>query len=239
MNEFKKDYSEMAGQYDVERFEGQKMEYITKLHSNTLKKLLPDAQGIHVLDVGCGTGRGAIFLARHGYNVVGLDYTNKMLEEARNKIAGWPLTGQLSLQRGDAFTLPYREGSFDCIISLAFLHLFPLDQQKILINEMIRVLKAGGIVICEFNNYYRGILGGGRTLKQNSTLILNRISEMPSLFDSRAVSIDRVCGSSLPYVWRIFRYFPWLGERVDHLSHYQPLAAISDRFFVKAIKHAL
>ena len=39
------------------------------------------------LDIGCGTGDNAIYLARHGWQVTGVDYVDKPLEEARKKAA--------------------------------------------------------------------------------------------------------------------------------------------------------
>ncbi len=44
--------------------------------------------GESVLEIACGTGRVAIRLAQEGVNVVGLDYSPKMLEVARQKSAG-------------------------------------------------------------------------------------------------------------------------------------------------------
>ncbi|MBS3753149.1 MAG: methyltransferase domain-containing protein, partial [Anaerolineales bacterium] len=40
-----------------------------------------------VLDVGCGTGRHALGLAAQGYDVVGLDFSERMLEQGRRKAA--------------------------------------------------------------------------------------------------------------------------------------------------------
>jgi len=39
------------------------------------------------LDIGCGTGDNAIYLAKHGWQVTGVDYVDKPLEEARKKAA--------------------------------------------------------------------------------------------------------------------------------------------------------
>ncbi len=43
--------------------------------------------GANILDVGCGTGRHAIELARRGYKVTGVDFASAMLEQARKKSA--------------------------------------------------------------------------------------------------------------------------------------------------------
>lgn len=42
--------------------------------------------GSSVLDINCGTGTDALFLANHGYNVMGIDISPKMIEQARDKV---------------------------------------------------------------------------------------------------------------------------------------------------------
>jgi 2-polyprenyl-3-methyl-5-hydroxy-6-metoxy-1,4-benzoquinol methylase len=51
----------------------------------------PDAPALptgRALDVGCGTGDCAVYLAQHGWKVTGVDYVEKPLEKARAKAAG-------------------------------------------------------------------------------------------------------------------------------------------------------
>jgi ubiquinone/menaquinone biosynthesis C-methylase UbiE len=65
-----------------------------------------------VLDVGCGTGQLAARLRRElGARVVGCDFSRGMLRaaQARDRVAGWV--------QGDACRLPFREASFDAVVS--------------------------------------------------------------------------------------------------------------------------
>ncbi|MCB0186742.1 MAG: class I SAM-dependent methyltransferase [Caldilineaceae bacterium] len=48
-----------------------------------LEQELDIASGGRILDVGCGTGRHAVELARRGYQVTGLDFSAGMLAEAQ------------------------------------------------------------------------------------------------------------------------------------------------------------
>ncbi len=50
-----------------------------------LLSLYPVQPGATILDIGCGTGRHSIELARRGYKVTGVDFSSKMLEQARAK----------------------------------------------------------------------------------------------------------------------------------------------------------
>ena len=68
-----------------------------------------------VLDVGCGTGRHALGLAARGYDVVGLDFSEKMLEQGRRKAAKEGVSVQFV--HGDARRLDYK-AEFDLAIML-------------------------------------------------------------------------------------------------------------------------
>ena len=49
-------------------------------------ELIGDVRGQRVLDLGCGTGRYCVLLARRGASVVGIDPSSAMLEQAKRKI---------------------------------------------------------------------------------------------------------------------------------------------------------
>jgi len=68
-----------------------------------------------VLDVGCGTGRHTLGLAAQGYDVVGLDFSERMLEQGRRKAAKAGVSVQFV--HGDARRLDYKS-EFDLVIML-------------------------------------------------------------------------------------------------------------------------
>lgn len=68
-----------------------------------------------ILDIGCGTGRHSIELARRGYTVVGIDLSESLLQRAREKASGQNLP--IVFQKQDARNLPFSQ-EFDLAIML-------------------------------------------------------------------------------------------------------------------------
>lgn len=93
-----------------------------------------------ILDVGCGYGRLCHELNELGYkNVVGIDMSDKMIQEGRN------LFPHLDLQCFVSQDIPVKDCSFDVVIMFAVLTCIPTDKrQRDLINSVMRVLKPNG-----------------------------------------------------------------------------------------------
>lgn len=96
------------------------------------------------LDVCCGTGAGIIALRPHVRDeVVGIDFSPGMLEEARKRTADAPGTAAIRLVEGDALDLPFRE-EFDLATCFgAFGHIPEADEERF-VAGVHRALRPGG-----------------------------------------------------------------------------------------------
>jgi 2-polyprenyl-3-methyl-5-hydroxy-6-metoxy-1,4-benzoquinol methylase len=72
-----------------------------------------------IIDVGCGDGRDALWLASNGYDVIAIDPAEAMLEEAKRHYSETTVRGSIEFYRGDAeFALTqFGPGSFDLVLS--------------------------------------------------------------------------------------------------------------------------
>jgi malonyl-CoA O-methyltransferase len=97
-----------------------------------------DVRGLDVLDLGCGTGRHALWLASSGANVTGVDFSQGMLAEARRK----PGAERIRFVVHDLHSsLPFT-GAFDLVVSgLVIEHIRNLEP---FFAEIRRVLRDGG-----------------------------------------------------------------------------------------------
>ncbi len=118
-------------------------------HAEALRLAAVQA-GQHVLDVGCGTGRGTVGLAQAvgpTGKVDALDLSDAMLAQARAKLEKLGLIRQVDLRQGNARELPYPDGTFDLVYNGYMFDLIPLDGFLPILKEMARVLKPGGKLV--------------------------------------------------------------------------------------------
>jgi len=85
-----------------------------------------------VLDIGVGTGRFAKPLQENGFEVVGIDISRGMMQNAKKK-------GLSNLLLGDACFLPFTDSSFDAALSAHVLHL--ISEWQTALKEICRVTK--------------------------------------------------------------------------------------------------
>lgn len=103
-------------------------------------------QDLDVLDVGCGTGRHAHWMAERGARVTGVDFSNGMLDALRNKDAAPIDVVEHDLTQG----LPQSDRTADLVTCCLVLeHLHKLDA---IVAEMVRVCRPGGrVLISDFH----------------------------------------------------------------------------------------
>jgi ubiquinone/menaquinone biosynthesis C-methylase UbiE len=111
-----------------------------------------------VLDVGSGTGRLAIEVAKSlpGVEVVGLDLSPVALELAKENARNSKVLSRVTFQHGDAEEMPFEDNAFDVVLSSNTLHL--INNPISMFDEIQRVLNPEGkFLISDFRRSWLGI----------------------------------------------------------------------------------
>ena len=127
------------------------LEFLTTM--NYIHKYLK--KGMNVLEVGAGTGRYSIALAKEGYEVTAVDLVKSNLQVLKSNSKE---IKNLKAFQGDALDLSrFEDSSFDMVLLLGPLyHLYSNQDQTRALDEALRVCKKGGILMVAFipiNNF--------------------------------------------------------------------------------------
>lgn len=112
----------------------------------------------HVLDVGGGPGRYALWLAAQGYRVTLFDLSAELLTTAQTQAAAQGVT-LAGYEHGTATDLTrFRAGAFDAVLLMGPLyHLIDAAEREQAVREAYRVLRPGGIIGATFITRYAAV----------------------------------------------------------------------------------
>ncbi|MBN1879601.1 metalloregulator ArsR/SmtB family transcription factor [bacterium] len=118
-----------------------------------LEEVRKSVSGIRNLaDLGCGPGVVMRELSSHIPFIIGVDYSTKMLEHARENLRDLLTQGSVDLRLGAIEHLPMRDGEVDGVLINLVLH--HLAEPYSIFKEVYRVLSPGGrIIIVDFNKH--------------------------------------------------------------------------------------
>lgn len=122
----------------------------------TVAKLLPDLQGRRVLEIGCGRGDFAIWLASRfpKAQVTAIDLSNAAIEIAEARARDVVVSVSFAVESAES--LSFRDRSFDYVVSCECMeHVAdPIHMAR----EICRVLRPGGRFILTTENYFNGMI---------------------------------------------------------------------------------
>lgn len=109
-----------------------------------------------ILEMGCGTGRLTVEMAKSGYDVSGYDYTQRHAQITKEKLAENRIDAKVF--QGDWHNNALKDESFDAVYSLGrnILHDYSVISQAELFREAARILKDGGKFIFDIPNREKG-----------------------------------------------------------------------------------
>lgn len=135
-------FNQISSSYD-QWYESKIGKFADQVETECAFSLFQIKPGMHILDIGCGTGNFSIKLAKKGAIVTGIDISENMLSIACKKAAKENLT--IHFRTMDSLNLKFPDRAFDGVFSMAAIE-FVIDDYK-MIEEMFRVCKTGGPIL--------------------------------------------------------------------------------------------
>jgi ubiquinone/menaquinone biosynthesis C-methylase UbiE len=112
-----------------------------RLEKKLIASLLPaGVEGEKLLEVGCGTGHWSRFFSKYGFEVTGIDISERMIDAALQKDIP-----KVSFYVGDGHLLPFGDSTFDLTAAITTLE-FVRDAETVL-REMIRCTRKPGRIL--------------------------------------------------------------------------------------------
>ncbi|WP_426242397.1 class I SAM-dependent methyltransferase [Nocardioides sp. LHG3406-4] len=127
-----------------------------------LLELLPPAPA-RIADLGCGTGTLALLLAAEGYDVDGVDFSPRMIQQARAK-AG--VTSGVRFVEGDASAPPLDPASYDVVLGRHVLWAMPAPEDAL--GRWADLLAPGGRLVLVEGSWHTG---AGLTARETEALV--------------------------------------------------------------------
>ncbi len=99
------------------------------------------------LDLGCGYGRSAIYLARQGWQVDGIDYVPQAVAGAAARAAVGGLSARTCFHQASVATLDFLQPAYDLALDVGCLHNLDKDERQSYADGLRRLLRAGGVYL--------------------------------------------------------------------------------------------
>jgi 2-polyprenyl-3-methyl-5-hydroxy-6-metoxy-1,4-benzoquinol methylase len=137
-----------------------------------------------VLDLACGEGRNAVWLAEQGWQVTGIDFSEVAIERARRLADARRVSTEFVV--GDVFAIPLEHARYDLVL-IAYLQVGP-DQRSALLEMAVDALAPGGtllLVAHDLRNLTEGYGG------PSSASVLWTVEEATDVLRARGLVVER------------------------------------------------
>lgn len=153
---------------------------------------MPSGGEVRALDLGCGSGFMSLLLLDAGCSVTGIDFSEDMLERARENVADMGYEAEFLQMKAQNLAFP--DCSFDFVVSRNVTWMLE-DVDKVY-AEVMRVLKDGGVFLNIDANYGRSFIEAERRGEQptHPTQTLEQLLERNAISrDLPITHVDRPC----------------------------------------------
>jgi SAM-dependent methyltransferase len=133
------------------------------------------------LDMGCGTGTNVITLAKHGWQVTGVDFSARAIRSAREKIKASQVSADVRVK--DVTCLTDFQGKFDLILDIGCYHSLPAIKREVYILEIQQLLADTGTFLL-YTFIQPGLDGAGLGITESDLQSIRRLLRIVERKDS-------------------------------------------------------
>ena len=128
-----------------------------------------DNKCTNLLELGAGQGRDTLFFLKNNFNITSLDYSKSGINQILKKSKQFKNYKNLTAKCHDVrLKLPFGDNTFDgCFSHMLFCMAFTFEQLQFISNELLRVLKPGGLNIFTVRNHNDGDYKNGKFIDTN------------------------------------------------------------------------
>jgi ubiquinone/menaquinone biosynthesis C-methylase UbiE len=187
-----------------------------------------------VLDLGCGTGRHSLFLAKQGFDVYATDMSPTAVKIAGEKAAALELKN-VHFQQHDMRDMPFEDSFFDAVICTWTLHHGTLVQIQRTVDEVHRVLTPGGIFVTDIPSTTTAGYKIGKEIEKNTLIGKKSEEDVPHHYSTREEIYTLFSGFRKLNV-RLHTATEYYRADKVHSDNKEGIKYISKRYNIQAIK---
>lgn len=224
-------YDADSARYDV-RWETAGGAQTNRAQQEIVHRLCAGWRSGRVVEIGPGTGRFSIPMARKGNRLTLVDLSSRMLEQARRNLKAAELDGQVEAYvHGSIYGLPFADESFDHALALnVFNH---LERADAALEEMARVVRPGATLLFNYANLQSYFWPVARRINRRRHAVGHEVSSVWETPRAIAAMIDR---AELDLIVRIGNVH---APRAVERYHLQAIFGVLDRISRSGALHRL
>ncbi|MGH2569257.1 MAG: class I SAM-dependent methyltransferase [Bacteroidota bacterium] len=177
-------YDSDSREYDAKRWQSKAGWYNNERQQQIVSELTESWHSLRLIEVGPGTARFTIPLARKGNRLTIIDVSAAMIEKAQTRIAEEGLAASIEQAIcASVYELPVKDGQFDCAVCLNVIS--HLERPAAALQEFGRVLRPGGLLLFNYPNlhsfyrpYARKVNASARAVSENVYSVWQRPADV-------------------------------------------------------------
>ena len=131
-----------------------------------LISILARKRAERVLDLGCGAGRHAMYLAESGFKTYGADISDTGLRLTKRRLESRKMEAEII--KCDMKSMPYIQSCFDAVVCVQTIYHQKLKGIQETVSEIHRILKKGGLLLANFHSRRTSKYGKGIEVEENT-----------------------------------------------------------------------